>query len=170
MPRPLRRQAKKGRQTWEETMRGRSAISRVAARRLRRCSLTARPPASPGVTLVLGLDRGRVMKRETSPKLTRTVQLNDINLGQRHRKDLGDIDALAESIRVLSLLHPIVVTTDNHLVAGRRRLEAVRKRPWNRCRCRSTRRRPHRWTRNYRGFSRVVAATPRCWATSCRSC
>ena len=36
-------------------MRARSAISRVAARRLRRCSPTASAPATPGVTLVLGL-------------------------------------------------------------------------------------------------------------------
>jgi hypothetical protein len=30
--------------------------SRVAARRFRRCSSTAKPPATPGVTLVLGLE------------------------------------------------------------------------------------------------------------------
>ena len=51
----------------------------------------------------------------------------DISVGRRHRKDLGDIDALAASIEKLGLLHPIVILPDNRLVVGERRLAAFRK-------------------------------------------
>lgn len=50
-----------------------------------------------------------------------------ISIGNRHRVDLGDIDALAESIRAEGLLQPITVTPDGTLVCGRRRLEALRR-------------------------------------------
>jgi ParB family chromosome partitioning protein len=53
--------------------------------------------------------------------------ISEIRVGERHRKDLGDLDAMAASIRSVGLLHPLVITEDGSLVAGRRRLEAVRK-------------------------------------------
>lgn len=56
--------------------------------------------------------------------------LSTITVGDRARQSLGDIDALAESIRTLGLLHPVVVTPDRRLVAGHRRLEAVRRLGW----------------------------------------
>jgi DNA modification methylase len=56
-----------------------------------------------------------------------TRNIDDIRVGARRRKDLGDIDALAESIARLGLLQPIVVRSDNSLVAGERRLTAHRK-------------------------------------------
>ena len=52
------------------------------------------------------------------------MPLGDIDIGARHRQDLGDIDALAASIRDVGLLQPVVVTTEGVLVAGRRRLAA----------------------------------------------
>nr|WP_237467149.1 ParB N-terminal domain-containing protein [Leucobacter chromiireducens] len=52
--------------------------------------------------------------------------LDSIVVGKRHRTDLGDIAALAESIRSEGLLQPITVTPDGTLVCGRRRLEALR--------------------------------------------
>ncbi len=52
--------------------------------------------------------------------------LESITIGKRHRTDLGDIPALAESIRAEGLLQPITVTPDGALVCGRRRLEALR--------------------------------------------
>lgn len=52
--------------------------------------------------------------------------LDSITVGKRHRIDLGDIPALAESIRAEGLLQPITVTPDGVLVCGRRRLEALR--------------------------------------------
>lgn len=56
--------------------------------------------------------------------------LDSIIVGIRHRKDLGDIDELAESIHELGMLHPITITPDGVLVCGRRRLEAVRRLGW----------------------------------------
>jgi ParB/Sulfiredoxin domain len=47
-------------------------------------------------------------------------------VGERARRDLGDVASLAESIEQLGLLHPIVVTSEGELIAGERRLEAFR--------------------------------------------
>jgi len=54
------------------------------------------------------------------------MNITDIKLGERHRKDLGDIAALAESIKTEGLLQPIGVTEGNDLVFGYRRLCACR--------------------------------------------
>ncbi len=55
-----------------------------------------------------------------------TLPITAITIGDRVRQDLGDIESLARSIREDGLLHPPVVTTDGLLIAGRRRLEAMR--------------------------------------------
>lgn len=55
-----------------------------------------------------------------------TLPIDSISVINRHRKDMGDIDALAESIRKIGFLHPIIVTTKGRLVAGHRRLEAAK--------------------------------------------
>ena len=54
------------------------------------------------------------------------VPVDEIDIVDRHRRDLGDLNALADSIRDVGLLHPITLTRTNRLVAGQRRLEAVR--------------------------------------------
>lgn len=64
-----------------------------------------------------------------------TVELQSIRVRNRIRKDLGDIDALKESIRRNGLLNPIIVTADFTLVAGQRRLEAARSLGWKRIPC-----------------------------------
>jgi len=53
-----------------------------------------------------------------------------IRVGVRHRKDLGDIEALKDSIRVHGLLQPLTITEDGVLICGRRRLEAIRQLGW----------------------------------------
>lgn len=58
--------------------------------------------------------------------------VSDIIVRGRHRKELGDITELAESMRRHGLLHPIVITPDNRLIAGQRRLEAARQLGWSR--------------------------------------
>ena len=63
-----------------------------------------------------------------SIELERTV--DSIQVGTRHRTDLGDIEALAASIEQHGLLQPITVTTDGVLVCGRRRLAAIRLLRW----------------------------------------
>jgi len=37
------------------------------------------------------------------------VRIADIRIGERHRKDMGDIEGLARSIDEIGLLHPVVV-------------------------------------------------------------
>lgn len=54
------------------------------------------------------------------------IRIESVRVVGRHRKDLGDIAALAESIKTLDLLNPITITPDNYLIAGQRRLEAFR--------------------------------------------
>src|SRR5262249_20123630 len=56
--------------------------------------------------------------------------VHSIKVGLRHRRDMGDIDGLAKSISELGLLHPIVVNEDGLLIAGGRRLEAVKRLGW----------------------------------------
>lgn len=55
-----------------------------------------------------------------------TVPISQIVIGQRHRSDMGDLAALAESIRKVSLLQPIGINEQNILVFGERRLRACR--------------------------------------------
>lgn len=54
----------------------------------------------------------------------------DIKVGKRYRKDLGNIQGLSESIASVGLLHPPVVLKDRTLVAGARRLAAVKRLGW----------------------------------------
>jgi ParB-like chromosome segregation protein Spo0J len=58
------------------------------------------------------------------------VNIDQIQVGYRYRKDLGDLRALAESIAEVGLLHPVVVTPEGRLIAGQRRLEACRLLEW----------------------------------------
>lgn len=53
--------------------------------------------------------------------------LDSIHIGRRHRKDLGDIDALAASIDQDDLLQLITIDPDGNLVCGLRRYTAMRK-------------------------------------------
>ncbi|AGJ77191.1 ParB N-terminal domain-containing protein [Cutibacterium avidum] len=62
-------------------------------------------------------------------ELERTV--SSIQIGARHRHDLGDLDALAASIQKYGLLQPITITPDGILVCGARRLAAIRKLGWD---------------------------------------
>jgi len=54
-----------------------------------------------------------------------TIPLSQVNVGDRVRKDIGDIDDLANSIKKFGLIQPIVLTRDFTLVAGERRLKAL---------------------------------------------
>jgi len=59
-----------------------------------------------------------------------SITLASIVVAGLHRKELGDIEALAASIDELGLLQPIGVTPDRQLLFGRRRLEACRRLGW----------------------------------------
>jgi ParB family chromosome partitioning protein len=56
--------------------------------------------------------------------------LDSINIGRRHRKDLGDVDALAASIDQEDLLQLITIDPEGNLVCGLRRYTAMRKLDW----------------------------------------
>jgi N6-adenosine-specific RNA methylase IME4 len=56
--------------------------------------------------------------------------LDSIQIGQRHRRDLGDVDVLAASIASVGLLHPIVIRPDGRLIAGERRIHAAKHLGW----------------------------------------
>lgn len=56
--------------------------------------------------------------------------LDEILIGDRVRKDMGDLQGLANSMKRHGLLHPIVVKKNNMLVAGHRRIEAARLIGW----------------------------------------
>ena len=64
----------------------------------------------------------------TAPAL---VSLDRITVGERHRRDMGDIPALAASIASVGLLHPVVITPNGVLIAGERRIEACRRLGWS---------------------------------------
>lgn len=61
-------------------------------------------------------------------ELERTVA--SIQVGPRHRTELGDIKELAASIDRDGLLQPITITPDGVLVCGARRLAAIKQLGW----------------------------------------
>ena len=62
--------------------------------------------------------------------MTAELHIDAIIIEGRHRYALGDIKSLAESIDTIGIIHPVVVTPDNRLVAGERRLAALRSLGW----------------------------------------
>lgn len=58
------------------------------------------------------------------------LRISEIRVGNRVRKDPGDLSELKDSMRRLGLLQPILVDTNNILVAGFRRLEAAKALGW----------------------------------------
>ncbi|MGH6916848.1 MAG: ParB/RepB/Spo0J family partition protein, partial [Geminicoccaceae bacterium] len=54
----------------------------------------------------------------------------EIVIAERHRKDMGDLRSLAESMRELGLLQPIGITGDHRLVFGERRVKAAQMLGW----------------------------------------
>ena len=59
-----------------------------------------------------------------------TRPVSTIQVGERHRRDMGDVDGLAASINEIGLLHPVVISPDGSLIAGERRLEACKRLGW----------------------------------------
>jgi ParB-like chromosome segregation protein Spo0J len=66
------------------------------------------------------------------------VPIDQIVIGERYRKDMGDLDALAASIRDTpgrGMLQPIVLNEKHELIAGQRRLEAAKLLGWREVPC-----------------------------------
>lgn len=66
------------------------------------------------------------MSEHAEPQLA----LDQVVVGSRFRRHIGDVDDLAASMKSVGLLHPVVVSKEGHLIAGRRRLEAAKKLGW----------------------------------------
>ena len=58
------------------------------------------------------------------------VNIKDIKVKRRVRKDLGDLEDLKNSLRRYGLLNPITLNGKYELVAGERRLEAAKAIGW----------------------------------------
>jgi len=74
----------------------------------------------------LNRDASWTPQKSTETAHQRDHTLADIKVGSRHRNDMGDLTALAESVSLEGLLQPIGVTDRLELVFGERRLRATR--------------------------------------------
>ncbi len=52
------------------------------------------------------------------------MKISEIKIGNRFRKDIGELETLKKSIKEIGLLQPIVIDEKNNLIAGYRRLIA----------------------------------------------
>jgi ParB family chromosome partitioning protein len=59
------------------------------------------------------------------------VPIESIKVKERIREEMGDISALAESMKRFGQISPILISSDKVLIAGGRRLEAARSLGWN---------------------------------------
>lgn len=59
------------------------------------------------------------------------IRIDEIRVGERARKDYGDIEPLKASIVEHGLLQPIVLLPDNYLLCGGRRLAACKELGWD---------------------------------------
>jgi N6-adenosine-specific RNA methylase IME4 len=102
----------------KQSPRARALRNRRAA--TRRVSKKPRAPGKPGRKPIDWVDGEDYNSRAEQPA---TLPAR-IKIGTRHRKELGDIEALAADINTRGLLHPIVVDLKGNLIAGERRLAA----------------------------------------------
>ncbi len=58
------------------------------------------------------------------------IPIEKIAIGERVRKDYGEIDTLAESMRRVGQLQPVVLGEGMRLIAGARRIKAAKKLGW----------------------------------------
>ncbi len=58
------------------------------------------------------------------------IPIKDIKLRNRIRRQVGDLSALKQSMRRHGLLQPVLIDSDNNLIAGFRRLEAAKELGW----------------------------------------
>lgn len=62
--------------------------------------------------------------------LNKVVPVSSIKVANRIRKEFGDIESLAEDIKENGLINPVTLTPDGKLLAGERRLRAVKSLGW----------------------------------------
>ncbi|HEX4919753.1 MAG TPA: ParB N-terminal domain-containing protein [Candidatus Bathyarchaeia archaeon] len=116
----------------------------MSSKELRRCNLTNLLRDPPPLALVGGGGDHHIYHWVIYNTMTsgtfHSINANAIrvNRDERQRKSLDGIDSLADSIKRLGLIHPVVITRDNVLVAGERRLSAIRSLGWDRVPCQYT--------------------------------
>ncbi len=71
--------------------------------------------------------RRRRLKPREQGVLMEQISIASIIVENRFRKDMGDLDALAASIAELGQLQPIIINKDRRLIAGGRRLAAMKQ-------------------------------------------
>lgn len=69
---------------------------------------------------------------ESATTQSTIISIDQIKIGERFRKDMGNLIPLAQSIREIGLLHPVVVDANFNLIAGLRRIKAVQTLGWTR--------------------------------------
>ena len=74
--------------------------------------------------------RPSTSRRKPPGQTAATVAISSIKVGKRHRREIGDLSWLTDSITDLGLLHPITVDEERRLLAGVRRLTACKKLGW----------------------------------------
>jgi hypothetical protein len=60
------------------------------------------------------------------------LAIDAVVIGDRYRKEMGDLQVLADSMADLGLMQPIAVTPENKLIDGERRLRAAQMLGWDR--------------------------------------
>lgn len=55
------------------------------------------------------------------------LKISEIIVGERVRKEAGDLALLKQSIKTIGLINPVVVNEKNELLAGFRRLQACKE-------------------------------------------
>ncbi len=58
------------------------------------------------------------------------LRIEDIKIKKRIRKDLGDLTSLIDSLRSHGLMNPVVITKNNELIAGHRRIASAKVLGW----------------------------------------
>jgi N6-adenosine-specific RNA methylase IME4/ParB-like chromosome segregation protein Spo0J len=80
------------------------------------------------------MERVRLVRKPATASVygadTNRIAISNIKVGRRHRRDLGNLGPLAETIEGIGLLHPIVIRPDGTLIAGERRLAACKSLGW----------------------------------------
>lgn len=63
------------------------------------------------------------------------IKISDIKIKKRLRKDAGDLSELVNSIHKNGLFNPVLINEKNELLAGYRRIQAVKLLGWSEVEC-----------------------------------
>ncbi len=58
------------------------------------------------------------------------ISIDEIKIKKRVRKDMGNLEALKDSLRRYGLMNPVTINSRYELIAGQRRLEAAKQLGW----------------------------------------